>query len=86
MSVLAELEHVSKSYGRIKALDDVTIKAPKGEISTLIGPNGSGKTTLLKILAGIEKPDSGNVYINGERIEDKNTDVAKLSTMVFQKT
>jgi len=87
MSVLAELKHVSKSYGQIKALDDVTLKIRKGEIFTLIGPNGSGKTTLLKILACIEDPDSGEVHINGERIEDRNRDRAKLNTtLVFQKT
>ena len=86
MSILAEVEHVSKNYGKIKALDDVTLNVRKGEIFTLIGPNGSGKTTLLKILACIEKPDDGQVYINGERIENKNRDKAKLNTtLVFQK-
>jgi tungstate transport system ATP-binding protein len=87
MSGLAELERVSKNYGDIRALDDVTLKIRRGEIFTLIGPNGSGKTTLLKILACIEKPDSGNVYINDEQIEDKNRNRAKLSTtLVFQRT
>jgi len=87
MSVIAELEHVSKSYGQIKALDNVTLKVRKREIFTLIGPNGSGKTTLLKILACIKTPDSGNVYINGEKIEDRNRNRAKLNTtLVFQKT
>jgi len=86
MNILAEVEHVSKNYGKIKALDDVTLNVRKGEIFTLIGPNGSGKTTLLKILACIEKPDDGQVYINGERIENKNRDKAKLNTtLVFQK-
>ena len=87
MSILAELEHVSKLYGKIKALDDVTLKVRKGEIFTLIGPNGAGKTTLLKILACLEKPDYGNVYINGELIEDRNRNKAKLNTtLVFQKS
>lgn len=87
MSVLAELEHISKNYGKIKALDDVTLKVRKGEIFTLVGPNGSGKTTLLKILACIERPDSGNVYIHGERVESRNRDRVKLSTtLVFQRT
>lgn len=87
MSVVAELEHVSKNFGKIRALDDVTLKFSKGEIFTLIGPNGSGKTTLLRILACIEKPDSGNVYINGERVENKNVNkVKRNTTMVFQKT
>jgi len=87
MSILAELEHVSKHYGKIKALDNVTLKVRKGEIFTLIGPNGAGKTTLLKILACLEKPDDGNMYINGEQIEDRNRNKARLNTtLVFQKT
>ncbi len=87
MSVIAELENVSKSYGRIVAVDEVTLKVRESEVLTLIGPNGSGKTTLLKILACIERPDSGNVYINGAKVENKNIDKAKSSTtLVFQRT
>lgn len=87
MTVLAELRHVSKNYEKIKALDDVTLEIRKSEIFTLFGPNGSGKTTLLKILAFIEKPDTGNVYINGEIVENKNINEAKLNTtLVFQRT
>ena len=87
MSVFAVLEHVSKNFGKIKALDDVTLTFSEREIFTLFGPNGSGKTTLLKILACIEKPDSGNVYINGEIVENKNiNNVKRNTTMVFQKT
>ncbi|UCH31241.1 MAG: ABC transporter ATP-binding protein [Candidatus Bathyarchaeota archaeon] len=87
MSWSAELEHVSKSYGQILALDDATLKVGKNEIFTLIGPNGSGKTTLLRILACIETPDNGNVYLHGRKIDDKNRDKAKLNTtLVFQRT
>ncbi len=87
MSVLAGLEHVSKNFGMIKALDDVTLKVRRGEVFTLIGPNGSGKTTLLRILACIEKPDSGNLFINGEKVENRNRNKAKLNTtLVFQRT
>jgi molybdopterin-binding protein len=87
MRASAELRHVSKSYGETKALDDVTLKFSRGETFTLLGPNGSGKTTLLKILACIEKPDSGVVLINGEKITSMNRDKARLAaTLVFQKT
>ncbi len=86
MSVLAELEHVSKSYGRVKALDDVTLKVREGEAFALFGPNGSGKTTLLKILTCLEKPDSGEVYVGGDRVTDGNLNKVKMGvTMVFQK-
>jgi tungstate transport system ATP-binding protein len=87
MSVLAELEHVSKSYGRVKALDDVTLKVREGEVFALIGPNGSGKTTLLRVLACLEKPDAGNVYVGGEKVDEGNRNRIKLdTTMVFQRT
>ncbi|MEM2100619.1 MAG: ATP-binding cassette domain-containing protein, partial [Thermoproteota archaeon] len=49
-------EELSKSFGRVKALDGVSMMVPKG-ISGLIGPNGAGKTTLIHILAGLIKPD-----------------------------
>ena len=87
MSDSAKLDHVSKRYGKIMALNDVTLKVGRNEVFTLIGPNGSGKTTLLRILACIETPDNGSLYLNGERIDDKNRDKAKLNTtLVFQRT
>jgi len=87
MTDFVALENIYKDYGGVKALNDVTLEVSEGEILLLIGPNGSGKTTLLKILACIEKPDAGNLFINGEKIEDKNRDRAKLgTTLVFQRT
>lgn len=87
MTSFVTLKNISKNYGGVKALGDVTLEVTKGEILTLIGPNGSGKTTLLKILACIEKPDAGCLLINGEKIEDKNRNKAKLdTTLVFQRT
>ena len=55
------LNHVSKSYGSMRAVDDVSITIERGEFVTLLGPSGSGKTTLLRIIAGLEVPDSGSV-------------------------
>ncbi len=56
----------------VKSLDDVTFSVEKGEFISIIGPSGSGKSTLLHILAGIDRPTSGKVYVDGEDIYTKN--------------
>lgn len=63
---MIELVQVNKSYsGRVKAVDDLTLTVPAGEIVGFLGPNGAGKTTTLKMLTGILNPDSGMIRING---------------------
>ena len=54
-------EHVSKRFGDFVALDDVSIEAPDGKLTALLGPSGSGKSTLLRVIAGLEVPDAGTV-------------------------
>jgi branched-chain amino acid transport system ATP-binding protein len=58
------VEKLSKTFGGLKAVKEVTFPLNKGEISAIIGPNGAGKTTLFNILTGHLKPDSGNVYFH----------------------
>ena len=60
-----EVNHVSKQYGRVQALDDVSIKVNQGEIFGLIGPDGAGKTSLFRIMATLLLPDAGTVSIDG---------------------
>ena len=68
MENLVVCEHICKSFGRKKVLDDFSINIERGKIIGLLGPNGNGKTTLIKILAGLLKADSGNVTINGSNV------------------
>jgi len=56
---------LTKRYGKVTALADCTISVPEGRICALIGPNGAGKTTLLRLLAGLSKPNAGQVTVNG---------------------
>ena len=68
MSIL-QLKNISKSFGAIKALDDVSLSLNQGEVLGLMGDNGAGKSTLVKIIAGNFKPSSGNIIFEDEKVE-----------------
>jgi sulfate transport system ATP-binding protein len=61
-----EARNVTKSFGDFRALDDVSVEVGSGSLTALLGPSGSGKSTLLRVIAGLEQPDLGEVYISGE--------------------
>jgi putrescine transport system ATP-binding protein len=61
---------VSRRYGEVRAVDDVSLEVPTGEIFCLLGASGSGKTTLLRLLAGFETPSQGEIFIAGRRMND----------------
>ena len=63
-----ELKNINKNYGDYKASDDVNFGIERGKLVALLGPSGSGKTTILRMLAGLEYPDSGDIYIDGKRM------------------
>jgi ABC-type Fe3+/spermidine/putrescine transport system ATPase subunit len=65
-----ELVEVSKNFGKVKAIDRLSLRVEDGEYFTLIGPTGHGKTTTLKLIAGLVKPDEGDIYIDGKRVTD----------------
>ncbi len=64
-------KNITKKFGKLKALDDVSVTFSKGECIALLGPNASGKTTLIKSLLGMVVPDSGSIHFNNELITDK---------------
>jgi len=64
------LERISKRFGRVQAVKELSIKVESGKFTVLLGPTGAGKTTTLRITAGLERPDEGAVNLNGRRITD----------------
>src|SRR5213083_31595 len=83
MPVEVRVEHVTKVFGAITAVAGVTLEIQRGEFFTLLGPSGSGKTTLLRIIAGLEGPSSGRVFIGGIDATDLPPNRRPTST-VFQ--
>lgn len=83
MSNVLEMRNISKQYGGIKALRDVTLTLKKGEVLCLCGENGAGKSTLMKILTGVETPTSGEIWINGKKQQiSKPLDAYKLGISI----
>ncbi|MEM4481255.1 MAG: ABC transporter ATP-binding protein [Desulfurococcaceae archaeon] len=79
MSVAVELRGIYKKYNNVVALRGISLRVSEGEIYGLVGPNGAGKTTLLRIIAGLVKPDQGNVYVHGL---DPYSDYAAVRNMI----
>lgn len=70
---IVQMQGINKFFGRIQALDDVSITVNKNEIVGLLGDNGAGKSTLIKILSGALIPDSGSISIQGKQVKFRNT-------------
>jgi len=64
-----DVSGMSKHYGTVLALDDVTLSVQPGEVMALLGQNGAGKSTLVRILSGLERPDAGETRINGANVD-----------------
>ena len=62
---ILELRHISKSYGSVRALSDVSFKAYAGEVIGLVGDNGAGKSSLIKTISGVHSPDEGEIFVDG---------------------
>jgi len=77
------LENIAKQFGNVVAVDHINLDVAPGEFLTLLGPSGSGKTTTLRIIAGLEFPTEGQVYIDEKPVADKPAYKRDLG-MVFQ--
>lgn len=77
------LGHIGKNYGEARAVDDITLDFPEGQLTALLGPSGCGKTTLLRIIAGLEVPTTGTITMGGRDITRLPAHKRKFG-MVFQ--
>ena len=68
MNAVLEIKNINKKYGEFTALNNVTLTVPKGSVYGLLGPNGAGKTSLIRIINQITLPDSGEVWLDGEKL------------------
>lgn len=84
MTITLQLKDVSKNFRAIKAVDNVSLQLFGGKIIVLVGVNGAGKSSLLRVIAGLDKPDNGQLLFNNKSINDKN--LRQVATLVFQKT
>ena len=82
--IIIRLDHISKSFGDKKVLDDISLAVKRGEFVTLLGPSGCGKTTTLRLIAGFGKPEAGTITMEGREISDVPPYKRKLNT-VFQR-
>jgi len=78
-----ELEHITKYFGRIAAVMDISLSVEQGEFLTLLGPSGCGKTTILRMVAGFETPSAGNILLDGDDITNRSASKRPMG-MVFQ--
>jgi len=72
---IIQIDNVTKSFGKIKALQGVSVTVKRGEVVVIIGPSGSGKSTLLRCINMLEHPNSGNIIVDGISVMNKDTDI-----------
>ncbi len=82
-TAFVEFKGIEKRYGKVVAVKKMDLQIPEGSLVTLLGPSGCGKTTLLRMLAGLETPTRGNIYVKGKKINDTPIHKRNLG-MIFQ--
>ena len=83
MAGAIKVQGLTKSFGAFRAVDDVSFEARAGEITALLGPSGSGKSTVLRMIAGLEQPDAGRIWVSDEEHTNKSPQERRLG-FVFQ--
>jgi sulfate/thiosulfate transport system ATP-binding protein len=83
MSIEIELKNITKTFGGVAAVNNVSFSVKAGELMALLGPSGGGKTTVLRMIAGLEMPTSGDVFISGKRVNDVSVQKRNIG-FVFQ--
>jgi polar amino acid transport system ATP-binding protein len=85
--IIIQIDNVSKTFGKIKALQEVSTTVKRGEVLVIIGPSGSGKSTLLRCINMLERPERGQIIVDGISVLSKETNINELRTevgIVFQ--
>ena len=81
VETLLELRSISKNFGAVQALNELSLEVPRGSLIVLLGPAGAGKTTTLRIVAGLEAPTSGEVWVEGQnftKLQPNRRDIAMI--------
>src|SRR6266851_2838136 len=78
-----ELKNVTKQFGEVAAVKNVSFSVKEGELMALLGPSGGGKTTVLRMIAGLEVPTTGDILIKGQRVNDLSVQKRNIG-FVFQ--
>jgi len=76
MNKFLETKNITKTFGKLKALDDVNFNLYRGKIHGLLGENGAGKSSLMNVLSGIYQPEKGAIYLDGQRRKISSPDIA----------
>ena len=84
---MIEIKNLSKNFGDLRVLNDISVSVKQGEVIAIIGPSGGGKSTFLRCINRLEEPTGGQISVDGKNILDKNSDINKIRqriSMVFQ--
>ena len=81
---IIQIEHLSKSFGDLKAVDDLSFNVKEGELFAFLGVNGAGKSTTISIMCGQQTKDSGKVFIGGKDLDESTEGIKRELGVVFQ--